>query len=193
MKRQLAYKFGKLLFPKIYDSVVYRPALRFLRERFEGAPLIGCEIGVWKGSNARKFFECLNLEKMFLIDPYLPYDDGSLEVKGCTLEDFLKIERNAKKLLGKWGKQAVWLRMSSFEAVTHVSNGLDFVYVDGNHNYEVVSKDLENYFPKLKKGGVLSGHDFACNYPGVVKAVLEFAEAKQLQLKGFNSDYWMIK
>jgi hypothetical protein len=52
----------------------------------------------------------------------------------------------------------------------------DFVYIDGDHSYEAVLKDLEAWYPKLKKFGVMCGDDYG--HPsglGVIKAVYEFA------------------
>ena len=52
----------------------------------------------------------------------------------------------------------------------------DFVYLDGDHGYEAVLKDLEVWYPKLKKYGVMCGDDYG--HPsglGVIKAVYEFA------------------
>ena len=50
----------------------------------------------------------------------------------------------------------------------------DFVYIDADHSYESVKKDIELYLPKLKKGGIIGGHDY-CPYswPDVIKAVDE--------------------
>ena len=39
-------------------------------------------------------------------------------------------------------------------------NSLDFIYIDANHAYDFVVKDIELWFPKLKKGGVFAGHDY---------------------------------
>jgi hypothetical protein len=45
------------------------------------------------------------------------------------------------------------------------------VFIDANHNYEYVKKDIAKYTPKLKPAGLLTGHDI--DYPGVNKAVNE--------------------
>ena len=39
-------------------------------------------------------------------------------------------------------------------------DSLDFIYIDGDHSYEAVKRDLELYLPKLKKGGLMCGHDY---------------------------------
>ena len=72
---------------------------------------------------------------------------------------------------------------------------LDFVYIDGNHNYDKVKKDIELYFPKIHKDGVIGGHDFSTKYLGVCKAVIEFAENNGFNVMGNknNNDWWIQK
>ena len=51
-------------------------------------------------------------------------------------------------------------------------NSVDFIYIDGDHSAESVEKDIKNYMPKLKKGGILAGHDYHEKWwPGVVETV----------------------
>jgi predicted O-methyltransferase YrrM len=51
----------------------------------------------------------------------------------------------------------------------------DFVYIDGIHTYDQVKKDIQNYLPKVKKGGVIGGHDYVNggHLVGVYNAVNE--------------------
>ena len=49
-----------------------------------------------------------------------------------------------------------------------IPNDLDFVYIDGNHDYDYVKKDLELYYPKLKGGGVLGGDNFEVEFQRLV-------------------------
>ena len=53
---------------------------------------------------------------------------------------------------------------------------LDFVFIDASHEYEHVKADILKWYPKVKNGGVLAGHDCYPNNPefgGVYKAVTE--------------------
>jgi hypothetical protein len=60
----------------------------------------------------------------------------------------------------------VW-RLFSDKAAREFANGsLAFVYIDGNHAFEPVLRDLEFFWPKLSPGGVIAGHDFDSNWPG---------------------------
>ena len=49
----------------------------------------------------------------------------------------------------------------------------DFIYIDANHEYEDVKRDIELCLPKLKSDGIIAGHDYHENWPGVVKSVNE--------------------
>jgi hypothetical protein len=51
-------------------------------------------------------------------------------------------------------------------------SSVDVVFVDGGHSYEVVKADILAWLPKVKKGGIISGHDFNA-WQGVNKAVTE--------------------
>lgn len=50
---------------------------------------------------------------------------------------------------------------------------IDFCFIDANHTYEFVKKDIAAYLPKMKPGGVIAGHDFNLHHPGVIQAVSE--------------------
>jgi len=70
------------------------------------------------------------------------------------------------------------IRKTSVEASKDFKDeSLDFVYIDADHQYNSVKEDIEAWFPKVRKGGIVSGHDYVTyeNY-GVIKAVDEFAE-----------------
>lgn len=70
-------------------------------------------------------------------------------------------------------------RAASAEAAGQFEDGyFDWVYIDGNHLYEFVLGDLENYYPKVKAGGYITGDDYGSGgwwKDGVTRAVEEFA------------------
>lgn len=50
---------------------------------------------------------------------------------------------------------------------------LDFVFIDADHEYNAVKADIAAWWPKIKSGGIIAGHDLSNEYPGVEKAVVE--------------------
>lgn len=51
---------------------------------------------------------------------------------------------------------------------------VEFVFLDACHEYEYIAKDIDAWLPKIKQGGMISGHDYdKDSFPGVVKAVDE--------------------
>ena len=80
--------------------------------------------------------------------------------------------------------------MTSDAAVNNFENeSLDFVWIDGLHQYNQVLKDCRNYWPKLKKGGLFCGHDYKV-IPGVNKAVDEFAAEINVTVLTTIKDVW---
>ena len=66
------------------------------------------------------------------------------------------------------------LRMESLDAASEFEDGsLDFVFIDASHDYENVIADIVAWYPKVKEGGVISGHDYP-TWEGVKKAVNEY-------------------
>jgi len=66
------------------------------------------------------------------------------------------------------------LKMTGKEASVQFKNAsVDFVMLDGAHDYESVIGDIESWLPKIKKGGLLAGDDYSKSWPGVMKAVDE--------------------
>jgi hypothetical protein len=84
--------------------------------------------------------------------------------------------------LAPYGDRCKMLKAYSPDcAAQFEDNSLDFVYIDALHNYAAVKADMEAWFPKLKFGGVLAGHDYSLqDWPGIYTAVEEFSEEEGL-------------
>ncbi len=76
------------------------------------------------------------------------------------------------KIKEKYGRRLIPVEALSVEGANSMSNNsLDLVFIDADHSYEWVKKDIAAYAPKLKNGGLLTGHDI--DFPGVNRAVNE--------------------
>lgn len=67
------------------------------------------------------------------------------------------------------------------------------MYIDGNHSYEYVKSDLNDYYDLLSDNGVIAGDDI--HWSGVAQAVVEFAVENSLQphFEKHSSDWYFIK
>ncbi|CAJ1379483.1 unnamed protein product [Effrenium voratum] len=77
-----------------------------------------------------------------------------------------------------------------------VAASLDLVFVDGAHDYESVLQDLKAWWPKLRAGGIMAGHDFSMSFPGLMRAVLEFVSMLPTRTEVYlDTDYsfWFFK
>lgn len=127
------------------------------------------EIGTHTGEFACSLLRGWFGEKLWCVDPYIVNysnnDPASKRDIERRLNDLAlaqaKIEWTKKEYNRKTDVE--FIKKLSSEAVTQFeNNSLDFVYIDGNHEYDYVLHDLEDWYPKIKTGGILAGHDIIC-------------------------------
>jgi len=119
-------------------------------------------------------------------DVYLISNDVAKEYKGNKL--YKQFTENIKPV-----KDYIKvLSMPSIEASKQFDdNYLDFVFIDAGHEYEEAKSDIDAWYPKLKKSGILAGHDYTDEFPGVIKAVNEFCKKHNLSKKILETS-WII-
>lgn len=150
----------------------------FVSKELKKEDLIGAEIGVRIGQNAIFLLEALSIKKIYLVDPFIPYQDGREKYwkKEEQEEQYQQLLKNVIKY-----KEVEIVKLTSKEAREKLRDiYFDFVYIDANHEYESVKDDLD-WWKLLKIGGILGGHDYA-DWKGVKKAIDEFAKEKNLYL-----------
>lgn len=172
-----------------------RPALENLKGKKD---LVGAEIGVSRAENAESMIQHLDIKKLYLIDPYQMYRVEKSMKEYMFLEGSgFKGENVAKRRLGKYEDkiELVWLKTISRFAVDNIGDGeLDFIYIDGNHYYREVKSDMKLYWPKVKIGGLFSGHDY--NRKAVKDAVNDILGKENVMAKKgahYIPDWWIIK
>jgi cephalosporin hydroxylase len=98
---------------------------------------------------------------LYCVDPYKVFPkDQYYDALNFTNQEFLdqKYEAVHQRLI-RLGKPVRMLRQTSYEASKMMINEISFVYIDGNHHYNEVLKDLVRWWPKVRKGGILAGDD----------------------------------
>jgi hypothetical protein len=152
---------------------------------------IGVEIGVSQGHSAKALLDH-GVRFLYLIDPWADYEGLLDKYTPGAYEE-------AMERLSPYAGKHAHLRMTSAEASQYVPGNLDFVWIDGNHRYEWVKSDLELYWPKIKTGGVMCGHDYTNNEDTcqVKRAVDEFCPTGRMRMADnvpvSDSSCWVIQ
>lgn len=142
------------------------------------------EIGVYRSSFCKQVLKCVSdrLSGYWLVDPWDPEHCTDGSGASFTRDQWENEYINACRLMFDYGCVKI-LRMTSLKAAKlfeHKSIGL--VYIDGSHLFEDVVADIQNWLPKIEKGGTICGHDYAKGWPDVVKAVDSQFDRGQIQL-----------
>lgn len=151
----------------------------------------GVEIGVFAGEHAEELLKPeLGLEKLYLIDPYEAYTEEDRPVAEGEHTFDSELPGKVKEKLKRFGKRVVYIYKPSLKAVKGFKDGsLDFVYIDGNHDYQEVRKDIRVWYPKVRIGGIIGGHDYI-GIESVKKAVhKEFGD----DVEEAGDDWWHFR
>lgn len=136
--------------------------------------------------------------QLFCIDPWRNQDDA-VYFDGANKEDMEHIFAAAYNGVGRHPRCTL-LRCMSLNGVGLFDDGeLDWVFLDGNHATPAVRDDISAWWPKVKIGGVISGHDFFTRYDNdtnsdALTAVMELAEILGVMPHvTWCTSWWFIK
>ncbi|MCI5051980.1 MAG: class I SAM-dependent methyltransferase [Simkaniaceae bacterium] len=135
---------------------------------------IGLEIGVFEGAFAYYVLLPAKPKKLYLVDPWV-YGRNDLDLKldrKTVTTNYDKYYQRVRKAFKPFKNVEVIRAKSEDIFYRFTDSYFDYVYIDGEHSYEAVLRDLTNYFPKLKVGGFLLGDDYG--WEGVAPAVQKF-------------------
>lgn len=118
----------------------------------------GAEIGVWEGAYSIELCQANPGLKLICVDPWISYPEW-VDRKNHRKHNMGSIYKTACERLRPYGCD-IRRGFSSEVAATIPDSSLDFVYIDGNHNYPAICEDLRLWVPKVRTGGIVSGHDY---------------------------------
>jgi len=160
-----------------------RASTGIAEEHFNGELINAVEIGTNGGVNAKNILKHLNINKIYLVDPY---------INNCEYLTASNYESKAHKTLKRYSNKVIFIKKYSSDALKDIKGIIDFVYVDGSHMYDSVKEDLNNYYPLVRKSGIIAGHDI-CNHQGVSDAIIEFCYEHKLHPIFCGEDWIIIK
>jgi predicted O-methyltransferase YrrM len=145
-----------------------RASIEFARDYFHGKTDSIAEVGVLLGGNASYMQQALNPDKIYLID----------KIRAADL------------------KNSIWLIGNSVRMATYIPDGtLDLAYIDANHSFQSCLADIIAYYPKIRVGGILCGHDWLEKYrnEGVARACDLFFGKDNYLVEQNSTDWWVVK
>ena len=142
-------------------------ALCNARELYEAA-----EIGTDRGGFAEQFLTQWRGHTLLCVDDYQPYHEMPFDRTPDMMQAVCRLAR--------FGERVRFLRAPSLDAARFWKKRLDFVYIDAAHDYRNVTADIAAWWPRVWDGGILAGHDWHEEHPGVIQAVTEFAQREGL-------------
>lgn len=156
------------------------------------------EVGIGYGTHAKHVLKTTKVDKLYLIDPmvYYPKDGFVDDIVKCIPETpdnhFNELYNLIQQELSPWKDRFTWFRTKSLDITNdQIADGeLDCVFVDGDHSYEAVIKDLPFWWAKVRVGGRMLGDDYWMD--DVARAVDQFAKENNLVtefLTKENGDY----
>ncbi len=162
------------------------------------------EVGCKEGRTTGHILKSVPDSSAIAIDPWIANPapkNGDSTREDYEKWDFSKIEREFWENVGEHKDRCVMLRETSVSAAglwslkddvsDCVGKGqVDIVFIDALHDYESVKVDISCWWPMVRNAGILAGHDFNHQWPGVERAV---AESFNLMHVGIASDsVWFI-
>ena len=167
---------------------------------------VAAEVGVWKGDFSARLLARTRPARLHLIDPWrfeggdARYEQaryGGLAATGQEEMDSIhagvlrRFDADIRR-----GVVEVHRTTSEAAAARFTAATFDWVYLDGNHLYEYVRRDLELYLPLIRPGGVLAGDDYgAAGWwdDGVTRAVDEAAAIGVCRLEAVRASQFVLR
>lgn len=121
---------------------------------------VGVEIGTERGEYAEILLKANPNLVLHCVDPWLVYRGYRDHTRQEKLNSFYEI---TKQRLGEYEEQkrVYYWKMFSMDAVKEFKDdSLDFVYIDANHDFAHVTEDIYYWSKKVRKGGIIAGHDY---------------------------------
>jgi len=147
---------------------------------------VGAEIGVYKGEYTINF--CRAGLQIYAIDPWKAFTGQGRTQNRQERQDFLF--EHAQRYLKQYNN-ITFIRKTSIDALEDFKDGiLDFVYIDGNHDFRHIAEDVFEWSKKVRKGGIVSGHDYYCTIPQARNVIIQVkhiidAYVKTYKIKNF--------
>lgn len=190
-------------------------ALQNIVKKIKHPGMVIVEVGSWKGYStaflADSIRDCGSV--VYAVDHWKG-NEATWSTQVADTEDIYKIFEHNLKTLNLWQFIKPMVMDSEIACATFADQSIDLVFLDADHRYKQFKTDLESWYPKIKVGGIICGHDCEGYYsmqpeevkklidsqldadfifdlgchPGVMKALFECFEDRYFRMA--NSTVW---
>jgi hypothetical protein len=175
------------------DNGLELPFLHQTLRYLPSAPAI-VEVGSWLGGSAYHFVKGTEdlQATIHCVDHWC--GDPVLNPAGGEMEDIYQGFLTNLKEMGAPTNVVIHRKPSTEAAQEFTNASLDMVYLDGSHDHDSVRQDLQAWWPKLKDGGIIAGHDYSeQHFPGLVQAVDDFFGGKKVETSEGGYSMWRLR
>lgn len=146
----------------------------------------GAEIGVERGQFSKRLCTSNPGLKLYCIDPWLAFPDYREHITQSKLDRFFS---ETQQRLAPYN--CTIIRKTSIDAAADIPNkSLDFIYIDANHSLLHIIQDLCHWIPKVRRGGVISGHDYARSTNK--RLPMHVIEGVNAYVRAYNIKQWFL-
>ncbi len=122
---------------------------------------VGVEIGTDKGGFASKLLEKSKLAKLHCVDPWIDDFGSDYRPDFFNKDGDVRLNEAAAQLKTYIDQgRCFFHRGFSADVAQEWTSEIDYLYIDGGHNLSNIYIDLHSWVPKVRIGGIVSGHDF---------------------------------
>ena len=153
-----------------HDIVMYRSIFNSLEPT-----AITVEVGSWKGRSLASVADIILARQIraVSVDTFKGSQNDPAHLQEANrvniYEEFLRNMKNFEVL----DRLEILVMDSVAASQKFPEEYFDFIFIDADHSYAAVAADLKAWRPKLKPTGIIGGHDYAHNFPGIRRAVDE--------------------
>jgi predicted O-methyltransferase YrrM len=132
------------------------------------------EIGTKEGRLTAYVLEhCPKVEVVWACDPWMKQDLAATpDAETYEDWDFAAIRAEFEERTRPWASRLKFFQETGQELAARIEReSLDCVFIDARHDYDSVHQDIATWYPLVRPGGWITGHDFNHRWPGVQRAV----------------------
>ncbi len=190
--------FGGFTFNSKYGAVpayCYDSTRVFIKEKLKNIKHgIFVEIGVFGGSTLLDIYDLCSSNNIMIygIDPWdkikifngKSFEETNENIRNQEINRYKSIRENLENIISTHNLNIKLFNDNSWEVYNNFEdNSISCIHIDGDHSYEGVKKDLQLYWPKIKKGGLVINDDY--HWGGCKKAINEFINEHKSEIKEF--------